>query len=418
MRTNTATIRVVMLDQPTKSGDYPIIIRAYWHGRAEKRTGISVPRNAWSERTSSIKSSYPNAGQLNGVIQRMFTEALNRKIELELKGPIRNVHDIFTQAPVSVLNYLTILSSMIKARSLSLGSESKYMSSYSDLCKFLDTKVFDITELTKDKLMSYGKWMKNKGLKNSTIIERLYNVCAVWRYAIDNGLVDAGLDPYRTFNPRRIYEADITKKALDFPEYQRVEDILSEYIFRYTDDMSVFSNVRSDEFALAIFVLGYIFGGLAFVDMSNIKKSQVSIKKIERGTYYIISGVTRQKTNRPVPIIAKKDLITSPLMSYYMSLPGEWLFPLDCHSGDAMVDRRHLYSIEKSINLHLRKATGLNISYYACRHSYATRYMNMEGSNPVHLAVLMGRSVNGIFRYVKTLTTEEDIINERRRMGL
>ncbi len=31
---------------------------------------------------------------------------------------------------------------------------------------------------------------------------------------------------------------------------------------------------------------------------------------------------------------------------------------------------------------------------------------------------MMGRSVNGIFRYVKTIQTEDEILKERKRMGL
>lgn len=418
MRASTATLKVILLDQPTKSGLYPIVIRAQWHGRAEKRTGIAIPRNMWSERTTSIKPAYPNASQLNGVIQRMYTEALNRKVELELKGPIKDVHDIFMEAPISNIDYFTLMTSMIKERSLSIGSTQKYMDSFNDLCRFLDTKRFDVTVMTHDKLMSYGKYMKNKGLMNSTIIERLYNVSAVWRYAIYNELVDSNLDPFRKFNPRRIYEADITKKAIDLPVYRRIEDTLYDHIEANRGDMTSFANPRTDEFALAVYVLGYVFGGLSFIDMVNIKKEQITTKVIERGTYYIINGVTRQKTNRPVPIIAKKDMLVSPIMEYFLSLHGDWFLPVDCHTDNPETNRKHLYSVEKSVNLHLRKATGLNISYYSCRHSFGTHYVNSEGANPVHLAVMMGRSVNGIFRYVKTLTTDEDIIKERRRMGL
>lgn len=418
MRTTTATLGVILLDKPTKSGTYPIVIRAFWHGRAEKRTGISIPRNMWSDHTSSIKPSYPNAAKLNSVIQRMYTEALNRKIELESKGPLKDVRDIFKEDPISDTNYFTLLSGMIKDRSLSLGSEYKYIASYNDLCKFLGEKTFEITILNQDRLMSYAKWMKNKGLMNSTIIERLYNICAVWQYAINNELVDAGLNPFRKFNPRKVYKSDETKRAIEYKEYRGIESILSNYINSNIRDMAPFGKWTTNEYALAVFVMGYLFGGLAFVDMIKLRKSQVITKRIGNGTYYLLNDVVRQKTNRPVPIIFKKDMISAPLMEYYLSAPGEWLIPSNCHTGNPVTDRKHLYSIEKSVNLHLRKATGLDITYYVCRHSYASHYMFSEGSNPVCLATMMGRSVNGIFRYVKTLTSDEEIIKERMRMGL
>ena len=40
----------------------------------------------------------------------------------------------------------------------------------------------------------------------------------------------------------------------------------------------------------------------------------------------------------------------------------------------------------------------------------------MNGGNPVLLAELMGRSVNGIFRYVTGLTSNEQNIKERNRV--
>lgn len=39
-------------------------------------------------------------------------------------------------------------------------------------------------------------------------------------------------------------------------------------------------------------------------------------------------------------------------------------------------------------------------------------------NNPIQLATMMGRSVNGIFRYVKTIQTENETLKERKRMGL
>lgn len=418
MKTNTATLKVMLIDRPSKDGMYPIILRAFWHGRADKRTGISIPMTAWSEKTGSIKSSYPNASKLNKVIQSMYAEALSRKIELESKGPIKDVHDIFKESPVSDINYLTLTINMIKDRSLSFRTAQCYMATYHGVCEFMGKTVFDITELNQDKVMSYGRYLKGEGLKNSSIIGRLYNICAVWKYAIDNELVGAELDPFRKFNPRRVYEADVTKKALNKKEYDRIEHILYDYVEKHRNNMEVFSKPSTDEFALACFVLGYVMGGLAFVDLSNVKKSQVSTKVINKGTYYTISGVTRQKTNRPVPIIFKKDMLIAPIMEYFLKLEGDHLLPIGCHTGNSTKDRNRLYGVEKSVNLHLRKVTGYNITYYACRHTYATTYVNSEGSNPVHLATMMGRSINGIFRYVRTLTSDGEIIKERARMGL
>ena len=93
MKTNTATLRIMMLEQPNKQGLYPIVIRAQWNGRAERRTGIAIPKSAWAEKTSTIKPTYPNAQRLNITIQRMYNEVMQRKVELEMHGNLETIKD-------------------------------------------------------------------------------------------------------------------------------------------------------------------------------------------------------------------------------------------------------------------------------------------------------------------------------------
>ena len=42
--------------------------------------------------------------------------------------------------------------------------------------------------------------------------------------------------------------------------------------------------------------------------------------------------------------------------------------------------------------------------------------MANPNANPVHLATMMGRSVSGIYRYVKSLQSIDDIIGEREKV--
>ena len=55
------------------------------------------------------------------------------------------------------------------------------------------------------------------------------------------------------------------------------------------------------------------------------------------------------------------------------------------------------------------------VTFYTARHTFATHYI-MNGGNPVLLADMMGRSVNGIFRYVTGLTSQEQNMRERSRV--
>lgn len=421
MKTNTATLRILLLDTPNKQGLFPIVIRAQWNGRAEKRTGISIPKSAWSERTSTIRPTFPNAQQLNITIQRMFNEAMQHKTELEMTNSLRNAKDIFghQSKTKSTLDYRTLMESLATSRAITYGTMKTHTVAYNAVREFVGSDDFDVTYLDADRLRSFGKYLQGKGLKNGTIYNYMANIGAVWHYAIQEGLVTANLYPFDTFNYRSMYRTEPTKKAISQEDFHKIEEKLRNLVWEeHINDLSIFSNVRSDEFALAMYVLGYYFGGLAFVDMSNLRKEQLTIKKEHHQDIYIFREVYRQKTNQPVPIILSGNMIVKPLIHHFMEQPGEYLFPINDHKGTPKEQHKRMNSIEKSVNLHLRRATGLDITYYSCRHGFATHYINAEGANPVHLAAMMGRSVNGIFRYVKTIQSEDDILAERKRMGL
>lgn len=419
MRTSTATINIVQLAHQDRQGMHPIVLRAHWHGMAEKRTGVSVPKSVWNKRTCTIQPSYPNSQALNNQIHTAYNEAMNRKVMLEKEGPIKDIREVFQSGEVrNRLDYKLLMEGLIADRALSYSSAIKLRYSYATLCRFMGRDVFRINELTQDRLAAYGRWLQNEGLKNGTIKDHLYDISNVWTYAITQRIIDPTTNPFITFHPKMIYPVMVEKKAITKEQFDTIHGMLLDKIIHNHNDMSEFSNIYSDEFTLAMYVLGYHFGGLALVDMANLRKDKLEIQKVGTLNYYVFRDVQRQKTNRPVPLIVKQDLTTRPLIEYYLSTPGPYLFPINDHTGTPAQQHSRMNTVARTINRHLQKITGLDITYYSCRHSYATHYINTEGSNPVHLAAMMGRSPAGIFRYVQTIQSDEDIIAERSRMGL
>lgn len=420
MKTANATINIVLLAKPDRTGLHPVVLRAHWHGKmAEKRTGISIPTSVWNKRSCSIQPSYPNSQALNNQIHTAYNEAMERKIALENEGSIKDIREVFQAGEIrNQLDYKVLMEGLINDRALSYSTAIKLRYSYSTLCNFMGTEVFRITDMTCDKLAAYGRWLQSSGMKNGTIKNNLYDVSNVWTYAITQRLVDPTTNPFITFHPKLIYPVVIEKKAITKEQLLDIQEHLLNLIFKHTNDLSIFSDIYSDEFALAMYILGYHFGGLALVDMANLRKDKLEVVKKGVLKYYVFRDVQRQKTNRPVPLIVKQDIITKPLIEYYLTTPGEYLFPINDHTGSDKEQHARMNTVARTINSHLRKATGLDITYYSCRHSFASVYMNEEGSNPLHLAAMMGRSPAGIFRYVQTIQSDEDIIHERSRMGL
>ena len=55
-------------------------------------------------------------------------------------------------------------------------------------------------------------------------------------------------------------------------------------------------------------------------------------------------------------------------------------------------------------------------TFYSARHTFASNFINSEGATAGELATLLGRNVSGIDRYIKELTTIQDIIAARNKM--
>lgn len=417
MKTNSPTVRILQLTQANKQGLYPIVIRVQWNGCAEKRLGYAFTRKDWDARTCTVRSTYPNAKAINQVIQESFHAIQGRSLLLVGAGEPFSAKDVLNTDNNQVSDKLEVrglLDSMFRHRDLTLGTQKNYEGTYSLLCQWIGSDSFRITDLDYDRCMAFGKWLERGGRKNQTIFFRLYSIGAIWKYAIERGWVDAGLYPYRIITPRKKYGTTNAKK-------KAVTEDLIYRIEQYVWDTNI--KTKTIDIPLALYVLGYHMGGLALVDMSNLRKNQVKVVTKDKCHYYVIEGVKRQKTNHPVPVIVKSSPVVRMLMEHFLGDPdtGEWLFPI-CSRMLRNEEKEHyrvVASVGRQISYRLRRFTGLeDITYYSCRHTYATTYMSRPGANPVYLATMMGRSPAGIFSYVKSLTSVDDIIRERERMGL
>jgi len=422
MKTNAPTLNIVLLAKPDRKGLHPIVLRAHWQGvMAEKRTGVSIPSNVWNKRTSTIKSTYPNSKELNKIIQDTYSMALSRKLELEGSELPFVINEIFQDKVISnKLDIEWLVEQMVKDRNLSITTTHTLRYTVSKLKQYIPQHPILLTKLDSDCIQAWGRYLSDEGLKNSTIINYMYSVCNIWNYAISKKYVAASLNPFLFFNPRKVYKSEIKKKAITKDEYSLIRKVLEQAINKH-QNLSVFSDTHSDEFALAMYILGYTFGGLAFADMAELKKDQIITKEVEGKPCYIFNNVRRKKTNHPVPIMVTKDGFIEKLIEYYMSTPGEYLFPIynvtpfNFNDESKALD---LARVGRYVNNGLRRVTGLDITYYSCRHSFATHYVTTPGSSPVYLASMMGRSVNGIWRYVQDIYSNEELIRERSRMGL
>ena len=421
MKTQEPTVRPILLRKQTKEGLYPVVIRVQWNGRKEKRLGFSIPKSAWSTREEMVKKSYPNASVFNAKIEEELDLINSNKKRFIDEGISFTAADLFKsiRKSKSKSDWFSLCEEINSKRSFKYVTYARYYTVGNSIKSYLQHD-FNVDIITVSFLYNYTKWLKNKQFSNGSIQTYVSTIASVYNYAVKNHYIPRPEDhPFDEFSKTKLFPAENNKKSISKAEYDEIEGLLLDMMLK--NDSSSFLNPYTDESTLAMYVLGYRLGGLALIDMSKLKKEQVEIKKIHRDTFYMFHNVKRSKTNKPVPIILRQDIITKKLMDIYLSSPSNFLFPLFYKHTDANEKEKvsNITSATTRINKRLRKITGINnISYYSCRHTFATNFLNSPNTNPVDLAVLMGRSTQGIFTYVKEISQTEDIIAARQKMGL
>lgn len=442
MKTTTATIRFVLITSRTnKKGECPIVLRVQWNGRKEKYTGFSVPKLKWDSKNECVKpcKSLPYAF-INETLIKTKSKLLKKKALYESKGMPYTAADLLSEnEPVAFdKRFSALLRRMIDSKKLSTNTIWSYNASLKRVETYFGDGV-DVCSFNDANLTGFCKWMKSQGYSDSTVNTNMACIKSVVAFASASG-VDVG-KPFANFKYWKKYRIGEKKICLS---KQEMDDLLSYFLNQsvgadafegqwwYTDEAYIaLMNRNSELFSLCCFLLSYQLQGLAFADLVRIRAENISVTEIKGVRYYCVHGIQRKKTNVPVKdIYVEITDEVNPLFHCYYTTMGErggYFLPVLQNNGM----RYHYGNDEKKIT----EATGscsvtvnrnlkeifkkLDIdgqaTFYSARHSWATHFI-LNGGNPVLLAELMGRSVNGIFRYVSGLTSVEHTINERKRV--
>ena len=157
--------------------------------------------------------------------------------------------------------------------------------------------------------------------------------------------------------------------------------------------------------------------------MVRLRKGQVEMKRINDKWYYAIN-TKRSKTGVPVRIRIPKDEYSDAMLTPLLQHKSEYLLPyLKGNPSEAEIIKllnREQHFMNNCLRWwwqRLNRVVGSRVgaikfpeeaTIYAARHSFAQLYM-AKGGNPLQLATLMGRSINGIATYVKQLSAETDL---------
>lgn len=408
--------------------------------RKNIKTGVYVPENQWDTKRQCVKSTFSGFSELNETlfeIKRKYTAIRDAFIK---RGVPYTVADIASgdRARTGMSDGLyDVLESMAAHKGLSHNTAMAYRASVRRLG---EAGVSCLSDVSPDSVQGLCKRLKSNGLSDSSVNVTMACLGSLWKYGVDLGLCEGYL--FSRFKSWKKYR--IKQKHRSIPK-ETIDSLLSYYLNQtvmadamegtwwYTPDgYAALMNRNSKVFAVAACLMGYYCRGLAFCDLVRIRKENVSVETVGKKEYYRISGLQRKKTNAVIQdiYIEISDEIRALFKCYIdtVDLRDGWLLPvLQNNEGSYRYDNAKKVSEATGsasviVNKKLREVfdelgyDSDDISYYCFRHSFASHYMANPDSNPVYLATMMGRNVSGIFRYVRSIESAEDMIRETEKI--
>ena len=439
MKVETAVIRLVLRKNKTlANGQHPIMLRVSFGGMKEKSTGYSCKERDWDCKNECLKRSYPNAVTINAHLQQMKQELIERRTELELQGYPYNAADVLqVKKSVSITtDWESVIKAYVSENALAYKSQLNYNTLFHLLQGFTGQKNPSVVGVNVAFANRFAQWLK-VGRKDGVVRNILSRFMAVAHFAMRRKLIE----PFE-FNYTKRYKPC---KKMDYI-HQQTMNVLMDMFFNNLieekgngwsykgDALEALGDKHSYLFAKAFYVLGYVFHGLAPVDLALLQKKDIEIKQINGDVYYCID-TKREKTGVPVKVRVKKTRRTLALIGgLLMIVRGKWFLPVFEGLPDNATEQQmksRLGNTMTFLTIKLKKwfrevntrvfemnaVTGSDIpkidsdcTYYSYRHSFAMNYL-AKGGSPLALATLLGRSPNTLSQYIKELTEEQDLVD-------
>ncbi len=355
------TISVICYTSKTLSnGEHPIMLRIAKDGKRSMRSlGVSVNAKYWDFKRNQPKSKCPNRDIIEQIILKV-------KSDISEKVLIKNLNkEEFTSSTIlnqeeeqikaqTVDDFYKELISNLREKG-KIGNSYAYFNSYNSLKKYNKGKrlLYTFSHIDTAFLKSYEEWMYSNGNKETTLSFQFRTLRAVFRRAIEGKVVSAEKNPFEIFKISN-FNTKTQKRALSKEDIMKIIDSEAEVGSRR-------------EFARDIFTFSYFCGGISFVDIASLEKSNI----LEMRLIY-----HRQKTNGAINIKLSHRAVD--IISKY-SGSSNYLFPI-------LDSKRHITPMQKNNRVHkvcsqvngelklLAKELGIkaDVTTYVARHSFAT----------------------------------------------
>lgn len=341
-------------------GSVPVnIVITYNSTRAKEATGVYLPRKLFES----------GGWMKNEAVRRRLNEIDSRILQLVSEGKDFTARDCLGRPTPSKLTVHRLTEELCRIKRVEQGTRKTYMSMLASLEGCLGE-----VEAESMTLPMVQGWAKSVRANPSTVGLYLSKLHSVLEYAAGTGKIRKNVMEgwrYRAAG----YRSDNRPRALDRGDVSVITN-------RYYSETN-----RKVKLALACWLTGYWFNGMALADIMNTNWEAIEERLMNGSRYYCLT-IRRRKTKAPAHIVTPVTKLTSELVELMKTRP--WV---------------KVRQFPRAVNRGLDKVMP-GLTYYSCRHTFAS--MMVRGRAPINtIASMMGRSVDGISAYISRISEPE-----------
>ena len=471
-KTTSAIIKLVLRTNKTlANGMHPIMLRVQYYGRKEASTGCACNKSDWDAAQEIIKNKrYPNQPHINKIITEMKQNVVNLKMNFEINKTPYSAEKLLEEGIEEKIHGNTLdIYVFINKHMAGLDKYNTRKTYDLMLCllkKYSGKTTLLFTEVTPDFCENFGKYLKNdKKMSDGSILTIFAKLSAIFNFAIDKDIIQPQSFPFRKFKYFHVYKKGNRKLAITNKQMFAIHSYYGELTNGGCNVVDL-ERRHTAMHAMAIYLFGWLANGLALVDIAKLKVDMIKTVAIKDKEYYKIQ-TDRTKTHVEVDILIEKDVYAESIIPHMLknaNLRDGYVFPIFQNNkhkykyetekqkslaimtaGQAInkqlkeivvkVNKRLVEFNEKS-NIQIEEYNRrfknkadfvkienevcgellpLNLTFYSMRHSFATSAIK-NGVLPTNLATMMGRGKNGIFGYIDSLMSDDEMANAKTNL--
>lgn len=402
MAENTSVVVVLWKGKTLKNGEFPIWIRIIKDRVTRYKTlGISCHIKDWDLKANLPKKSHPFKSHYDTIIAKAIKEHKEKILDYKIEGKDFTPEVLLTETNKEVLKTTVFkyIDQKVKDLQVSrrIGNSKVYKDTGSILRNFTDNKDFTFYQLDFNFLSKLEIYFRAKGLSDNGMSVRFRTIRAVFNAAIEENLASKDSYPFEKFKISERFSTQTKKRAIS------KEDVLKVGMLEILNDPSALE-------AQKYFMFSYYGQGINFVDMANLKWSNLSNGRI----YY-----KRQKTGGELSFALPQPALD--IIEHFKNrdenIPTAYIFPVlndHLHITPTQVHNR-IHKVLTRVNQDLKvigKRLGIEtpLTSYVARHSFAT-VLKRSGVSTAVISESMGHQTEAVTQtYLKSF--ENSIIDE------